>query len=213
MFPFRRAYRAVFRKRKPAKKAAKRRARQKSNVKNGLVHVKKLEIEPRISVAGNATTFGAESFELADLPQYLTYASLYEEYRIQKITYSWKALSNVSTVPPVGVNAFTSLGMIHTIIDNNDAVVPTSIQTMMNDSSYRGTVSSRNHTRTFVPKFLNVAGTAQAQQSTGWLLTDNPNVSHYGIKWAFEGGITLPAYTSFIVEPIITYYIAFRNPK
>lgn len=213
MWPLRRAYRAVRSVFRRKRKAPKRR-KQKSNVRNGLVHVKKLEIEPRISVPGNTTVFGVETFELADLPQYNTYGLLYEEYKITKIKYSWKALTNVAMTQPSATGSFASLGMVHTILDSTDGIAPVSIQTMMNDSSYRGTLSSRTHSRTFTPKFLNQVGiNAAVQPKTGWLSTDQPNVSHYAIKWAFEGGITSPSYTSFVLEPIITYYVSFRNPR
>lgn len=219
MFPFRRAYRGLknlFRKKRAVKKRGKAMKRGKTTVQNGLVHVKKLELEPRILVSNATTTFGVETFELSDLPQYLDYIAIYEEYKIDKITYSFKALNNQA---PVGNGiSLSSLGMVHSIIDTNDALGPLSIQQMMNDSTYRCTRSNVNHTRTFVPKWLNnVAGGISAQSKTGWLNTSNFNISHYSFKWVFEGGLvggSLPGTTtSFILEPIITYYMSFRNPK
>ena len=56
------------------------------------------------------------------------------------------------------------LGMIHTVIDTNDVAVPTTIQSMMNDSTYRGTRSSITHTRSFKPKFMNVVASGVANQ-------------------------------------------------
>lgn len=211
-YPFRKAYRGL---KKVFTRRPKKSMKQKSNVKNGLVHFKKTVIDPRINVVNGLTTFGSDTFELSDIPQYLSYVGLYEEYRIDKITYSFKSLTNIATGPATAVgNTFTSLGMIHSIIDINDSLVPTTIQDMMNDSTYKGTRSSRNHTRTFVPSWLNVVGGGVSSQSkTGWLNTASPGISHYCLKWAFEGGAGIPAYYSFSVEPIITYYISFRNPK
>ena len=183
----------------------------------GHLTVKKTEIESRIFPAANGTTFGADTFELADLTQYSEYAKLYEEFRIEKIVYQFKSLNNVSGAVPAG--GLNTLGMIHTRIDTNDANPPTSIQDMMNDNTYRGTRSNKNHTRVIVPKYLVQAGTVQSKTSRGWLTCINPDgvtinsVSHYGIKWAFEGGFSSVATTSFVVEPIITYYVSFRNPK
>ena len=213
---FRRAYRAVrsvFRRKRKAPKRVVRRRRAFRGVRSGLVNVKKTIIDPRLVVTGNVTNFSSDTFELVDLPQYLSYTALYEEYRINKIVYSFKALNNMALPSQLAGNVST-LGMIHTTIDYNDSVAPTSIQNMMNDSSYKGTLSNRSHTRTFVPKWLNVvAGGVPNQSKTGWLNCDNVNVSHYAIKWAFEGGTTSGAPPSFYVEPIITYYVSFRNPK
>lgn len=199
-----RGVRRVFRKR-PAR-------RQKANANNGLVHVKKTVLEPKGFVLGNSTTFGSDSFELADIPQYGDYGNLYEEFCITKIVYKFKALNN-NALANVSGGAVSTLGMIHTIIDTNNSAPMTSIQSMMNDSSYKGTLSSRSHTRVFKPMWLNDVGAGGTQSKTGWLNTSNNNISHYGIKWAYEGGVVSGTATSFYVEPIVTYYLSFRNPK
>jgi hypothetical protein len=90
---------------------------------------------------------------------------------------------------------------------------------MMNDSTYRGSRSSRNHTRVIYPKFMMSAGATQSKQARGWLSCFNADgttvsaVSHYGIKYAFEGGTGTTGIASFLVEPIVTYFISFKNPK
>ena len=128
----------------------------------GALTVRKTEIESRVTVNAGATSYGVDTFELADLTQYTSYAALYEEFRIDKIVYSFKALVNQSAAALGAATSYVStLGMIHSIIDTNDGVAPTSIQTMMNDPSYRGTLSSRNHTRVIYPKFMMSAGSAQ----------------------------------------------------
>lgn len=213
MFPFRRAYRAIFRKRKPAKKRVARKRKQRANANNGLVRVKKTQILNRISVNGNVTAYGSDTFEMSDLVQSGSYQTLYEEYRIDKIVYSFKALNNMAVAgASVG---YATLGMIHSIIDTNDSTPPASIQSLMNDSTYKGSVSNRNHTRIIRPKWLNeVGGGVQGQSKTGWLNTDQPTISHYGIKYALEGGLVPTAgQISYFVEPIVTYYMSFRNPK
>lgn len=187
----------------------------------GVLTIKKTVIDDRITVPGNSTVFGSDTFELADIPQYADYIKLYEEYRIDKIVYSFKSLNNVAPGGSMVATQFYSLGMIHTNLDMNDSVAPTSIQNMMNDPSYRGTRSSRNHTRTIIPKFQNVVGgNIQGQSKSGFLNcfaqdgTTVSSVSHYGLKYAFEGGVVVNGtVASFIVEPIVTYYVSFRNPK
>jgi len=199
------------------RKTMRRHKRANTNVGSGLVHTKKAVIFAKTVASSNTTAFGSQTFQLFDIPQYLSYTALYEEYKIDKIVFSLKALQNVSVgVTSTAANYLSTLGMIHSTVDYNDAVAPTTIQSMMNDSTYKGTVSSRNHTRTFVPRWLNdVASNVANQSKTGWLNTDTTSVSHYGVKWAFEGGYTnaIASAPSFVVEPIVTYYISFRNPK
>lgn len=219
MFPLRRAYRAIFgRKKAPAKRKRVQRKGRRLAKQTGHLTVKKTEIESRVSVLAGATTYGVDTFELADLTQYTSYIALYEEFRIDKIVYSFKSLVN-QAVPPLSSGFTATLGMIHTQIDTNDGVAPTSIQGMMNDNSYRGTRSSRNHTRVIYPKYMMNAGSAQNKPTRGWLSCYNVDgvtvnaASHYGIKWALEGGLGGVGNVSFVVEPIITYYISFRNPR
>ena len=212
-------------RRRVAKKVARRRGGRgggKGHHQTGALTVKKTVIDPRIIVNNATTSFGVDTFELADLPQYQAYIALYEEYRIDKIVYSFKSLNNIATgvATTAGVTAFTSLGMIHSRVDTNDAVAPTSIQDMMNDTTYRGSRSSKNHTRVIYPMFLNdVGGNTADQSKRGWLNCYNADgvtissVSHYAMKWAFEGGIGIANQPSFVVEPIVTYYVSFRNPK
>lgn len=185
----------------------KRAPRRRPNV----LSIKKTIIDPRINVVSGTTTFGSDTFELADIPQFANYTALYEEYRIDKVVYTFNSLTNMAN-PQIGA-AYATLGMIHTVVDDTDAAVPTSIQNMMNDSAYKGSRSSRNHSRVIRPKFLNSIAGGATQPKAGWLLTDNPNASHYALKYALEGGSSSVASTSFFVEPIVTYYISFKNPK
>jgi len=209
-------------RRRKAVRAPKRRKRF-AGKQTGMLTVKKTVIDDRIIVNSGTTQFGSDTFELADLPQYGDYINLYEEFRIDKIVYSFKALVNQSLgTPVVGSLYVATLGMVHTNVDHNDATAPTSIQSMMNDPTYRGTSSNRHHTRVIKPRWLNTIGGAfQGQSKTGWLNCQDPSgnvnpASHYALKWAFQGGYNnSPLVTpfSFMLEPIITYYVSFRNPK
>ena len=219
-YPFRKAYKGIKRLFKRKTKAKKNKSRL--GKQTGHLTVKKTEIESRVGVNAGATSFGVDTFELADLTQYQNYVSLYEEFRIDKIVYSFKSLVNQSAAELGASTSYVStLGMIHSIIDTNDGVAPTSIQTMMNDPSYRGSLSSRNHTRVIYPKYMMNSGSAQNKPSRGWMSTYNVDgttvnaASHYGIKWCFEGGYgnTPTTILSFVVQPIITFYVSFRNPR
>ena len=215
-----RAAARLFRRKPKGRKAPMRRRKSKVARLTGHLTVKKTVINSRLGQAANSTSFGNDTFELNDFPQYLTYIALYEMYRIDKIVYSFKALNNVAAVPASSAGFVSTLGMIHSNIDYTDNVNPTSIQAMMNDNTYKGTPSNRAHTRTFRPKFLNDVGGAVADQSkVGWLNCYSSDgvtvstVSHYGLKFAFEGGVASAAMTSFYVEPIVTIYMSFKDPK
>jgi len=220
MWPLRKAWRAVKRvfgrKRKTAGKV---RRRQKLGRQTAHLTVKKSVLEAKEDVKSNSTVYGSETFELADLPQYLSYVALYEEFRIDKIVYTFHSM--VNTAPQFVNTGTVTTGMVHSIIDYNDSTAPTSIQGMMNDPSYRVTRGTKaRHTRTIYPRYLMSTGAVgnPGKQARGWLTCEVGAVinatSHFGLKWAFEGGVNSAGnYTAMYIEPIITYYVSFRNPK
>lgn len=225
MFPFRKIYKGVKRlfrrKRKGAKPKRKALARP-----TGYLTVKKTIINPRINILSNGTTFAADTFELSDIPQVIQYAQLYEEFRINKVVYSWKSFNNAA---PNFVNTGTvTSGLIHSIVDMNDDITAgMTLQTMANDPSYKVTrMTQFSHTRTIYLKFMNIVGDSNGpqnnalQQAKGWLkcVRQSDNVinptTHYGIKYAFEGGINSAGnYTCALIEPQMTFYVSFRNPQ
>jgi len=224
---FRRALRGVGRlarrifsgRRKPAK-AVRRVRRNRVKSYNKVLSVKKTVLYERQVVPCNTTVFRSDTFELADIPQYTPYVQLYDKYKINKVVITYKTLTNASTIYQAP-GQVTTTGIVHSIIDNTDVVAPTAIQPMMNDSTYKCTNGTKNHTRVIYPKFMSqIGGGVQGKSNSGWLntkLVDDTTVSavsHYGIKFAFEGGTaTSSAYTSMIFECIYTYYISFKDPK
>lgn len=199
------------------------RARRAGGGPDGVVTKKFCVLESRETCGNSLFTSGSETFELADMPQFSNYVALYEQFKIAKIVYKFRSCVPVNT----GVNntlGVQTIGMLHTLVDHNDSTVPSAsvagIQNMMNDTSYRGVKSSRDLTRVIYPKFLMNAGTQTAKSARGWLNCRDVAgvvnaVSHYGIKWILEGGIgtIIPNDYNIVYQPIITYYIQFKNPQ
>jgi len=198
------------RRRKAVKQMRKRRNRGLKRAVTKPFTVRKTIMLDRITVVTNTTqTFTAE---LSDLPQYTNFTTLYDQYRIAKVTVRYRVLNNVNVI--TSTNGLITLGMIHSVVDHNDAITPGSIQELMNDNSYFTTKTNRDHVRSFRPMFLeNVGGAAQAKSNSGWLACSSPGVSHYGLKTFFEAGSAPAGFTSYIVEPIITYYVQFKDQK
>lgn len=194
-------------------------ARRRAQGGRGVVTKKFCTLEDSISVANGAFVNGAETFELADMPQFASYVALYEQFKITKVVYHFRS-QNPQQSTLAGPHC---LGYLHTVVDHNDATLfPASragIQSMMNDNAYKGVKSSRDLTRTIRPMFLTQAGTQTAKSTRGWLNTKDVTgainaVSHYGIKWVIEGGVAASANPlSVQYQPIITYYIQFKNPQ
>jgi len=200
-----------------AKMAAPKRRRAQGG--RGVVTKKFSTLEDPISVANGAFVNGNETFELADMPQFSQYVALYEQFKISKVVYHFRTQNPQQSV----AGGPTCLGYLHTVVDHNDnvnfAASRAGIQNMMNDNAYKGVKSDRDLTRVIRPMFLTQAGTQTAKSTRGWLNTKDVTgainaVSHYGIKWVIEGGVSAVANPlSCQYQPIITYYIQFKNPQ
>lgn len=199
--------------------------RRRATGPRGVVQKKFTLIDARISCPNNGYVNGVDTFELADMPQFSAYIQLYEQFRIKKVVYQFRSLNPVNTATiGAAASGSISLGYLHTVVDHNDQVPfganQPGIQAMMNDSSYKGAKSSRDLVRVIRPMFLTNAGTQTAKSTRGWLncrdVLGNINaVAHYGIKWVIDGGLGVgftPA-PNVIYEPLITYYVEFKNPQ
>jgi len=182
--------------------------------------VKKAIPSNRITITSGIPVIQTISAELNKFNGYTNYTALYDEYKILKVKVHYRVLNPVNiayasqTTSGGNTTGIVTLGVIHSVVDKNDINTPGSIQQLMNDSSYFVTKTNKDHSRTFTPHFLtNVGGGAQAQSTTGYLSCDSSNISHYGMKTWFEPGEAPAGFTSYIVEPIITYWIAFRNQR
>jgi len=195
--------------------------RRRAQGPKGVVTKKFTLIDARITCPNNGYVNGADTFELADMPQFSAYIQLYEQFRILKVVYNFRSLNPVNQAV---LGGGTTLGYLHTVVDHNDAVPfganQPGIQAMMNDSAYKGMKSSRDLSRTIRPMFLTNAGTQTAKSTRGWLncrdIVGNINaVAHYGIKWVIDGGTATGAAiaNNVVYEPLITYYVQFKNPQ
>lgn len=217
---FRKAFKFVKRvfggRRKAKRVIRRRRGGLRGRVTRPFMVKKTIQLD-RIQVVVGTQAQQVISAELADLPQYTTYTALYDQYKINKVTVRYRLLNPVNIAYATlagGTTSHVTLGMVHSAVDNNDITTVPSIQSLMNDNSYFGTKSNRDHVRSWKPKFLlDAGGSAPAKCSTGWLSSDYPNVSHYGLKTWFEPGLGPTGFASFYVEPIVTYYVSFKDQK
>lgn len=220
---FRRAFRGLRRlfrrKRRPAVTKRAVRSKKRAVRQTGHLTIKKTVVLQKADVKSNSNVAFVDTFELGDFPQYINYIELYEEFRIDKIVYKLVSMNN--SAPNFINNGTVTTGLIHSMIDYNDNNAPASIQAMMNDPSYRCTRATKaTHTRVIYPKYLTeVQNNSTSKPTRGWLTCKNSagvvnSVSHYGVKGIYEGGVnTAGNYTSFYIEPQITYYVSFRNPQ
>lgn len=166
---------------------------------------------------GTGSTFAAYTFKITDLPKYDEFTKLYDAYKIKAVKISFIPPSNVTSYQSTAdfnQSAFTS--RIYTVIDTNDATVPTSIDDLREYKLCKWSPNTRIHKRFIYPKSLvainegnNVYGVSN--MGSPWIATANNQTQFFGIKV----GISHPTFTQdtqlYHVEA--KYYLAFKNVK
>lgn len=176
--------------------------------------VKKTMLGDQFNVLVGTAPTQQHTAELNDVTDVTPYRALYDQYKIYKVKVHYRILQNVNGIQQNTANyVANSLGLIHSVVDDNDDANNATIPTMMNDNSYFCTKTNRDHIRTYTPKFLASAGGLQAQSKSGWLSTDAPNIKHYALKTLFQAGVGTAGTVSFTVQPIYTLWVGFKDQK
>lgn len=157
----------------------------------------------------------------ADLPQFASFAALFDAYKISKVvvkfvpqTNSLTSSSNAAS-PPITVTAQQQF--LTTVLDFDDATNPSSLSELMEYESYRQTPSYKMHKRVFRPKIsqqvYKASGTTIAYSQSGpkWLDAAYSDVEHYGLKGyiPYNGGAIIQQFWRVTV----TAYISFKQVR
>lgn len=161
------------------------------------------------AVVGATQTATAVQFALSDLPGYTDFTSLYDMYRIDKVEF--KLIPKYTEVGLVGGSANNSnLQQIHSVIDYDDAVAPTTISQLCQYQSHKMTRGNRVHKRTVVPKIqATVSSLSALPKAKQWIDCDQTSVYHRGIK------LIIPAAgqsgTTVYYDLEMTQHLSFKN--
>lgn len=178
------------------------------------------------------------NFTLANLANHVELEALFDMYRInhaslqiipKQNTMAYQASAGVvsggSTVLSTdfgGTNlygaSFYGFPDIVTVIDYDDATIPTSLNEMLEYSTCRVTRSDKKHTRSLTPRIVIDSGSTGVSKSKQWIDCDRNSVPHYGVKCGICNVPSLSiAGTSN--KPVIwfdllaTYSISFKNTR
>lgn len=150
-------------------------------------------------------TFTAWATSLGLFDKASSYESVFDQYRIVMLEYTWLPGSNTVVS---GGNA----GMFSTVIDYDDDTALTTTAQALDYASCLSTDGVTIHKRTFRP---HIAGAVYSgaftsfQNLTGaWIDCASPNVKHYGMKTAWS--VTTNPY---VYDFIVRAWIQFRNTR
>jgi len=153
------------------------------------------------SVIGTPTFF-SQAFQLADLDQYTSFISVFDQYKFNSVEV-W--------IEPQNTNAnITNSGRYVSVVDYDDAAALT---TMLQAQDYANALVSSgqsNQYRRFVP---HVAVAEYTGSFTGfgnvvadWIDSSSSTVKHYGLKVAFE-----PTSSAVTYDLTFRYHVSFRS--
>lgn len=162
-------------------------------------------VVPAFSPAGHYVN----EFTLLNVPDFTEFTNLYDAYQIKAV--KWSLIPRISNADQGGGSV--QLAQVHSVLDYDDGTALTSINDYVQYESYKTSRGNRIHSRYFVPAIEMAAQSAglivaAGQKKHQWLDTDEPKVSHRGIKFFIEGGSVDTVY-----DVMITYYLAFKQVK
>ena len=163
------------------------------------------------------------AFQLAQLPNFSEFTSLYDQYQIKGIRVNIQPLLTEGIASAVsGSTAIWGFPKLSTVIDYDDTATPVNEDVYLQYGSLRQTPAFKEHVRYFKPKVkigsLDNAGVVTANNVKGgqWLDTGLSNVLHYGLKIYQPGPIAsgTPAVSSSIAYSVYaTMYVACKNVR
>jgi len=167
-----------------------------------------------------APVANAYSFSLAQLPSVSDFTALYDQYKITGAKLQLTpALSEGIQSPIFGTASALGYSRVHTVIDYDDTLVPTSEDQLLEYGSHKSTAPFQTHSRYIKPKVLHeiyrsAIATAYAPRANTYLDMTNTDVPHYGLKlWISAPNTTAGTAASITYKVYLTLYFACKNTR
>lgn len=154
-------------------------------------------------VTSTLQSYGALSFKLSDLPATSDFVNLFDEYMITKIKLQFIPTNATAQLPAITTYS-TPWFMI--VVDHDDSTVPTTYDTLLQYPRCKIVSMTRGFNLTFTPKsakmiYQSAVATAYGTNKS-YIDMANPDVPHYGIKYAL-------AATSYISQFSYTIFAEY----
>ncbi len=163
-----------------------------------------------------ASVYGGTYFYLGQVPGFAEFTALFDQYRIRKVVLEFRP-NQQSYTSSTNTSAVTNIPMrIVTAIDYDDSVAPTSHNELREYNTAQVHTMVEQWSQTIRPAvsvmaYEGVGSTGYCPKWDQWVSTNDPNVPHYGIKWAVPpGGQSTNCY-QLAVEAV--FHLEFRMSK
>lgn len=185
------------------------------NTVTGLSNIGGLNSAAQLVQNGATAILGAVAFRMDDLSQSATFASLFDQYRIDKVLLRFTSRSNaVSVFNASAPNS--SVPMVYITQDRDDASAPASINALR---EYDKTVimNGASSCDVFIEPRPTISAFASGAFSgyvtpdiEPWLDMANTDIPHYGVKFGVCP-LTATTTSSWVWDVEAYYYVSFRN--
>lgn len=166
--------------------------------------------------------YGATAFALNTLPNFAEFTSLFDQYRIKKVQMNFVWRSSGMSQIETGIHNLAGMPIMYSVIDNDDATVPTNIQEIQQYQNHRTTYFSsvkRVKRLSLAPRTLNTiyrTGATSAYalgKRNQWLDMSATDIPHYGLKWAIDVPQSGGAAVEATFDIIYTIFVQMRGPR
>lgn len=166
--------------------------------------------------------FFAIQWLLSQLPQYTSFTTLFDQYRLEKCRFVFRPLLGQTNIPAniAAENMLAYPQPLDTVIDYDDNTPLTSYNACLEYSSFRRTNYNQKHVRTIRPKPTAAYYSTGAFSGYGaadrrvnpWLDCQSVAIPHYGIKGHIPSfGASGNIQTAWILT--VDCWISFKNVR
>lgn len=165
-------------------------------ISNQVYHYSRRIGSADVNQLAGADNFYAYRFMINDFTNTGDFTGLFDQYRFSAVKIEWRPRFNFANP---GSTASNKLPRFYSVIDYDDANVPTLISDLREYHTCKETNWDQDHVRLLKPRMataaLNAAAglTSLVNASPQWIDMAYLTVTHYGVKVGIEGGVAAQA--------------------
>lgn len=182
---------------------------KKRNIPTKLFKYKQTYITGNMISSPTLNSFYSFTFRLSDLPQASTFSALYDQYRVTKLKYEFYPAMTM------GISNAALVGTLITVIDYDDATVPTTPTQLLEYANARVTSIYKPQIRTFKPHLAGAvysgAFTSFSNLKDTWIDVASSSVEFYGVKACITATGTPSVNQQYTC--IVTAHVEFKSVR
>jgi len=170
-------------------------------------------------IQNSATSvLGAMAFTLADLANVSAFASLFDQYRIERVRLHVRSRSNaVSVFNTASPNA--AVPTMYLCIDRDDSTAPAAVSDIMQYDSVVTIQGEEDAIIDLVPSITPAvfsggafSGYSSSPSNAHWIDIANTAVPHYGVKFGVTP-LTVSTSSSWVWDVTAEFLVSFKNTR